>query len=235
MADAPFPGQGLRVLVVEDLADASETLAMLLRLERHSVWVAADGPAALRLTDECDPDIVLLDICLPGFDGWEVARQLRSRPLRKRPLLVAVTGYGRDCDRQCSAEAGIDLHLVKPVVPEALVGLLQRFRQTVARPMAGAERRLRSGRRQARAGLREVADAARVRSIVAQAAQVAAYRLALRERARDLHRRVADLVDLSRHHIASSQSVCRRTRDRLDTIPDDFFAGRALCAARNFR
>src|SRR3954469_13716392 len=126
MVDAPVPGQGLRVLVVEDLADASETLAMLLRLEGHDVWVAADGPAALRLAGECDPDVVLLDICLPGFDGWEVARRLRGQPLRKRPLLVAVTGYGRECDQQCSAEAGIDLHLVKPVDPEALLGLLQR-------------------------------------------------------------------------------------------------------------
>jgi CheY-like chemotaxis protein len=77
------------------------------------------------------PDVVLLDIALPGMDGWEVARELKANPTGRPPLLIAVTGYGRKRDRRQSQAAGIDLHLVKPVDPVQLVGLLRRFRKVV--------------------------------------------------------------------------------------------------------
>jgi CheY-like chemotaxis protein len=123
---------GLHVLVVEDDRDSAWSLAVLLRLDGHDVAVSGDGPAALRAARDRSPDVVLLDIGLPGMDGYELARQLAGQPAEKRPLLVAVTGWGAAADRQHSAEAGIDLHLVKPVDPQELRGLLRRFRQIIA-------------------------------------------------------------------------------------------------------
>jgi CheY-like chemotaxis protein len=122
---------GLRVLVVEDQADTAATLALLLRMAGHEVQVAPDGPAAVREVQIASPDVVLLDIGLPGMSGWEVARWVTEQPAEKRPLLVAITGYGRDEDRKRSEEAGIDLHLVKPVNPDELLRLLRRFSQVV--------------------------------------------------------------------------------------------------------
>jgi CheY-like chemotaxis protein len=119
---------GLRVLVVEDQADTAATLALLLRMEGHEVQVAPDGPAAVGAVQTASPDVLLLDIGLPGMSGWEVARWVTEQPAEKSPLLVAITGYGREEDRRRSEEAGIDLHLVKPVDPEKLLGLLRRFR-----------------------------------------------------------------------------------------------------------
>jgi CheY-like chemotaxis protein len=139
----PPPERGLRVLIVEDVADASAVLALLLRMEGHDVRVAPDGPAALALAEAISPDVVLLDIRLPGLDGWEVARRLRRRS-GKPPFLVALTGYGGECDRRRSEAAGIDLHLVKPADPELLLWLLRRFQRTVRgtmRPAQGATAR----------------------------------------------------------------------------------------------
>jgi PAS domain S-box-containing protein len=113
-----------RILVVDDNADAADTLAMLLRLRGYDVRVARDGPAALDAADEFHPDLVLLDIGLPGMEGYAVARALRSGESSARPRLVALTGYGRDEDRRRSAEAGFDDHLVKPVAPDALLEVL---------------------------------------------------------------------------------------------------------------
>jgi CheY-like chemotaxis protein len=103
-----------RVLVVDDNTDAAAMLDLLLRSLGHETRIAHEGGEALRAAEEFRPDIVLLDIGMPGLDGYEVARRLRrqsSGPLR----IVAVTGWGQDADRQRSAEAGFDLHLVKPV------------------------------------------------------------------------------------------------------------------------
>jgi CheY-like chemotaxis protein len=122
----------LDVLVVEDSAASAEALALLLRRDGHEVRVAPDGPAALAAAQARPPDVVLLDIGLPGMDGYEVARRLQGRPGEKAALLVAVTGRGRDEDRRRSAEAGIDLHLVKPADPGELVRLLRKFRTIVA-------------------------------------------------------------------------------------------------------
>ncbi len=108
------PGVARRVLVVDDNTDAAAMLDLLLRSLGHETRIAHEGGEALRAAEEFRPDIVLLDIGMPGLDGYEVARRLRRqspRPLR----IVAVTGWGQDADRQRSAEAGFDLHLVKPV------------------------------------------------------------------------------------------------------------------------
>ncbi len=106
-----------RVLVVDDNADAVASLAELLRLDGHEVREAADGREALAQADEFQPEVVLLDLGLPGLDGWEVATALRRRAGGGGALLVAISGYGRSEDRARSRAAGIDLHLVKPVEP----------------------------------------------------------------------------------------------------------------------
>jgi CheY-like chemotaxis protein len=115
----------LHILVVEDHKDTANTTAQLLTLYGFEVQVAADGMAALEAARSWQPDVVLLDIGLPGLDGYKVAKRLPA--LEKRPLLIAVTGYGRDVDRRRSQQAGIDLHLVKPVDPEQLLTVLRRF------------------------------------------------------------------------------------------------------------
>jgi two-component system, OmpR family, response regulator len=122
---------GLRVLVVEDDADGALSLAQFLRGLGHEVEVAPDGQAAVEAAQARPPDVVLLDIGLPGLDGWEVARRLQGHPAGKRPLLVALTGYGREADRRRSDEAGIDLHLTKPVDPDQLRWLLPRFQSVI--------------------------------------------------------------------------------------------------------
>ncbi len=114
-----------RVLVVDDNLDAANSLARLLdRLYGQEVRVSYDGPSALEVASDYRPDVVLLDIGMPGMDGHEVARQLRSRPEFERTLLVALTGWGQDTDRRKSREAGFDRHLVKPVDPAELRSLL---------------------------------------------------------------------------------------------------------------
>jgi PAS domain S-box-containing protein len=113
-----------RVLAVDDNVDAVDSLAMLLRLQGHEVRVAYEGIAALAVAEEFQPQVVLLDLSIPGLNGYEVARRLRGQPSRERALLVAVTGWGQDEDRRRSQEAGFDMHLVKPVEPEGLCELL---------------------------------------------------------------------------------------------------------------
>jgi two-component system, sensor histidine kinase len=114
---------GRRILIVEDNADAREALRVLLELEGHTVEAAAEGGRAIAIARDKDPDIALVDIGLPGVDGYEVARQLRTAPGR-RPVLIALTGYGQPEDRQRALDAGFDDVLVKPVDPTALTTLL---------------------------------------------------------------------------------------------------------------
>ncbi len=111
----PAAAGRLRVLLVDDNVDGAESLAALLRLAGHEVWLAHDGPGALEAAAGFRPDAAVLDIGLPGMDGYEVARRLRADPAAAPAVLVAVTGYGRDRDRERSREAGFDYHLVKPV------------------------------------------------------------------------------------------------------------------------
>jgi signal transduction histidine kinase/integral membrane sensor domain MASE1/ActR/RegA family two-component response regulator len=130
-APAPVPGEGadrppraLRILLVEDNEDAAESLAHLLRRRGHETHIARDGSQGLAITRSLRPDVVLLDIGLPGLDGYEVARRLRAQADREGTLLVAVSGYGQEADRRRASEAGFDLHLVKPVRIEELGRIL---------------------------------------------------------------------------------------------------------------
>lgn len=120
-----------RVLVVEDNIDGARLMVRLLESSGHQTRVAHDGPSALDAAREQRPDVVLLDIGLPGMDGYQVAEQLRGMEGMERALLVALTGYGQDEDRQRSHEAGIDFHLIKPVGPEALIKLVASDRPLV--------------------------------------------------------------------------------------------------------
>lgn len=115
----------LRILVVDDNPDAAESMSVLLQLAGHIVRSVHDGPAALGAARELQPDVVLLDIGLPGMTGYEVAEQLRQMPWTRRPILVAMTGYGQEEDLQRARAAGFDHHLVKPVNFEALSRILQ--------------------------------------------------------------------------------------------------------------
>jgi len=115
---------GRRVLVVDDNRDSAETIAMLVELWGHEVRIVHDGRSALTEAPEWRPEVVLLDIGLPGIDGYEVARRLRREASLDGVLMVAMTGYGQERDRQLSREAGFDHHLVKPVDPSTLQALL---------------------------------------------------------------------------------------------------------------
>jgi CheY-like chemotaxis protein len=111
-----------RILVVDDSADAAESLALLLRMKGHEVSVAYDGPRAVELAESERPAVMLLDIGLPGMDGYEVCRRVRERGLET--YIVAMTGYGQDKDRERSLEAGFDGHAVKPVGMEELMRVI---------------------------------------------------------------------------------------------------------------
>ena len=128
------PACKLDVLIVEDNVDAAATLAELVSGLGHEVRTVHDGKLALGEADQTPPDVVLLDIGLPGIDGYEVARRLRSRTATRGALLVALTGYGNRADRDRSRDAGFDGHLVKPVPLERLVRLLARHAQRVSGP-----------------------------------------------------------------------------------------------------
>jgi PAS domain S-box-containing protein len=124
-------GPAQRILVVDDNIDSAESLATMLRLLGHEVHTVYDGPAAVRAAATFAPEVVLLDIGLPGMDGYEVARQLRALPQVRGAVLVAQTGWGQEEDRRRSREAGFDHHLVKPVDPAALREVLGRHVSSV--------------------------------------------------------------------------------------------------------
>lgn len=119
------PASRRRLLVVDDNRDAAESMSMLLEMWGHEVAFAYDGPTALETAQQWQPQAVFLDIGLPGMDGYEVAERLRELPQAKDAVLVAITGYGQEDDRQRSRRAGIDHHLVKPVAPDALRSLIE--------------------------------------------------------------------------------------------------------------
>jgi CheY-like chemotaxis protein len=128
------------VLVVDDNADAAETLSMVLRLGGHEVRVAHDGPAALEAARVRLPDIAFLDIGMPHMDGLEVARRMRQLPGGDAVVLVAVTGWGLEDDRRRTHDAGFDFHLVKPVSPEKLNDLLAQVDSVPSRPAAHVDK-----------------------------------------------------------------------------------------------
>ena len=120
----PDPSPRRRILVVDDNEDSAESMAILLRMWGHHVDVAHDGPSALVSAAENRPEVVFLDIGLPGMDGYEVARRLRQQQNGKALTLIALTGMGRDEDRRRAMEAGFDRHVTKPVGPETLQSIV---------------------------------------------------------------------------------------------------------------
>lgn len=123
-ADPPTAIAARRILVVDDNRDVVTTLAMVFELEGHDVHRAYDGEEALRAVEGFRPELVLLDLGMPRLNGFEVCRRLRATPWGTGVRLVALTGWGQDDDKRRTREAGFDLHLVKPVDPEALLALL---------------------------------------------------------------------------------------------------------------
>jgi CheY-like chemotaxis protein/two-component sensor histidine kinase len=115
----------LRIVVADDNVDAAESMATMLRLAGHTVAVANDGCKALELVSEQHPEIVFLDIGMPGLSGYEVARQVRRGGEMERATLVALTGWGAAHDRAKAKEVGFDYHLTKPADIHAIEGVLQ--------------------------------------------------------------------------------------------------------------
>jgi len=123
------------VLIVDDNHDLAETAKVLLIASGHDVRTAYDGVSAVATANEFDPEVVLLDIGLPGMSGYEVAKRLRASEQRRSMLLVALTGYGQDADRQLAREAGFDQHLVKPLDPATLEKIVESI--SVPTPIVG--------------------------------------------------------------------------------------------------
>lgn len=109
-----------RVLLIDDNLDAAESLAQLLMLSGHDTRTAGDGVGGVRLARDFRPEIVFCDLGLPGMNGLDVARELRSLSFGREIVLVALTGYGQTADREKTAQAGFDAHLVKPVDPAVI-------------------------------------------------------------------------------------------------------------------
>jgi two-component system CheB/CheR fusion protein len=125
-----LPPVGTTVVVVEDSADSREMLCTMLAHAGVTCHSASDGTSGLTLIDDVSPDIVILDVGLPGMDGLEVARRIRSNPRHRTVRLIALTGYGLDSDRRATKEAGFDYHLVKPMQLEELLTVLARLRSS---------------------------------------------------------------------------------------------------------
>jgi signal transduction histidine kinase len=131
-----------RILLADDNRDALETLARLLQLGGHEIHKAVDGVQALEAATRVRPDLVLLDIGMPGMDGYEVARRIRSQPWGRAAKLVALSGWGQESDRKRSREAGFDTHCIKPLDPQRLSMLLASLSTPVA---SAAEPAARAG------------------------------------------------------------------------------------------
>jgi signal transduction histidine kinase/DNA-binding response OmpR family regulator len=132
--DAPHEGC---LLVVDDNRDAAQSMAVLLRMEGYVVHIAYDGPTALEAVRKTQPRAVLLDIGLPGVDGFQVAERIRAMPGGARILLIAISGYGQDELRRQAQQTGFDRHFVKPIDPSAITRLLETERQPGERSAAG--------------------------------------------------------------------------------------------------
>ena len=116
---------GRKILVADDDQDSAESLAMLFQMMGHEVRSALNGVEAIALAADFQPDLIVLDIGMPGLDGYEVCRRIRQQPGAHTIVIAALTGWTRDEDRDRSQEAGFDYHLVKPVEPDVLVQLVR--------------------------------------------------------------------------------------------------------------
>jgi CheY-like chemotaxis protein len=126
-----------RILVVEDNQDAREALSHLLELDGHEVRQAVDGPSAVEEALRWRPELALIDIGLPGIDGYEVVRRIRTEPVGRGMVLIALTGYGLPEDRQRAQEAGFDRHLVKPIDATKLAEVLAMRERDLTRERDG--------------------------------------------------------------------------------------------------
>jgi CheY-like chemotaxis protein len=117
-----------RVLLVDDNRDFAESLATVLRYNGHAVEVAYDGQAALAIAREFRPEVAFLDLGLPRLDGYALAKALRDDPATSSALLVALTGWGQEKDREQTKAAGFDLHFVKPVDPATVAQVVETLR-----------------------------------------------------------------------------------------------------------
>jgi CheY-like chemotaxis protein len=124
---------GTRILLIDDNVDASLIVSMALRLQGFSVQSGDSGPQTLSIAEAWLPQAILLDISMPGMDGYETCRLLRQQPWGQAMVLIALTGYGQEEDRRRSKEAGFDWHLVKPVdltsLPDLLTELIAQKRK----------------------------------------------------------------------------------------------------------
>jgi two-component system CheB/CheR fusion protein len=121
-----------RILVVEDNPDSAEAMVALLRELGHEVAMVGDGMLAVGVARQFEPEVILLDIGLPGIDGYELARRLRSDVAVGGAHMIAITGYGQPADRERALAAGFDQHLVKPVDPARLAAAVNESRGAVA-------------------------------------------------------------------------------------------------------
>ena len=113
-----------RVLVADDNVDSAETLSLILQLEHHQVEVAHDGVEAIEISGRFQPDVILLDLGMPKIDGLEACRRIRAESWGKNAVIIALTGWGAQADRDRTKQAGFTAHLVKPVDPDALFNLI---------------------------------------------------------------------------------------------------------------
>lgn len=127
MVKKPLFFTSLRILVVDDCPDSTESLRMLCNLWGYEVRTANDGPSALKAAEDFRPHVVLLDIGLPRLSGYDVARRLREFPGAEKMFVIAITGFGRQQDRDLALESGFDLHLTKPVDPKLLEDFLSKI------------------------------------------------------------------------------------------------------------
>ncbi|HZQ71727.1 MAG TPA: response regulator, partial [Burkholderiales bacterium] len=132
---------GRRVLVVDDNADAAETIAVFLRMEGHEVKSVGDGYEAIASAQVFAPHVIILDIGLPGMDGYQVARRLREAPQSDEAMYIALTGYGQKEDMAQAAAAGFHHHFVKPTDPRAIQqAIAQFFEERPGKPVSAALR-----------------------------------------------------------------------------------------------
>lgn len=129
-------GPPLRVLIVDDDRDTVGTLALLLRLWGHEALGARSGPEALAVASSFRPDVMLLDVAMPGMSGFDLVRRIRAEPQFEDTLVIALTGYADEKHRRLGAEAGFSLYLAKPVEPAVVRELLQGEKARLARPSA---------------------------------------------------------------------------------------------------
>ena len=114
-----------RVLIADDNIDAAESLQLWLEMAGHEVHTASTGPGALQAAESLQPEVALLDLGMPGMSGLDVARRIREAPWGARMILIALTGWGEEEDRQRTKEAGFNHHLTKPVPPDEIEKLIR--------------------------------------------------------------------------------------------------------------